>query len=565
MQASKRQAAGGGNGEAMNHREFSRRGQFLRAKPSRCALHAAVCLLIGLLSWSPIHAVTPESPEVKKLVNSALGYLEKNTDERLGGRCLVALAFLKAERPDHPRIREAVDECRKQMGANPPDSVLDVYSNGLAIIFLSELSPRDYTSEIQWYLNRMKSRQKEHGGWGYNEYPTGDTSQTQYATLAYWEAHRRGFPVDGTSVENVADWLMRTQGPDGCWGYQGQVAPTAQPVPQSDTNCSMLAAGLGSVYICADLFGASPAAKKDQASQREKQSSNLPSALRPVRDPEDARSSRKIRPLKTNVPRLIETMDRAHAWMKDNYKIDIGIKRYYYLYALERYKSFQEMLEGTSVEEPSWYNDGYRFLAKDQKSDGSWQGYCGAVCDTAFSTLFLLRSTQKSIHANLGEGALTAGRGLPSNLSRAKMRDGQLIVEQVHTKVDELLTMIDDEDQALLDELARDPSQLVVQQVDEQSARRLQQLVRGGEPEIRLLAVRALGRTGNLDYAPSLLYALTDPDRRIVLEAREGLKFISRNFKGFGPPDDFTEKQRFDAIDAWKNWYKSLRPSAVLE
>ena len=100
--------------------------------------------------------------------------------------------------------------------------------------------------------------------------------------------------------------------------------------------------------------------------------------------------------------------------------------------------------------------------------------------------------------------------------------------------------------------------------VDEQSARRLQQLVRGGEPEVRLLAVRALGRSGNLDYVPTLLYALTDPDEHVVLEARDGLRFISRNFDGFGPPDQFTDPQRFEALDKWKKWYQSLRPTAVV-
>src|SRR5207244_636266 len=130
---------------------------------------------------------------------------------------------------------------------------------------------------------------------------------------------------------------------------------------------------------------------------------------------------------------------------------------------------------------------------------------------------------------------------------------------------DKLLSMIDDGNEGVLDELARDPSQLVVEQVDEKSARRLQQLVHGGDAEARLLAVRALGRTGNLDYVPTLLYALTDPDRRVVLEARNELRFISRNFDGLGPPDNFTEEQRFKAIDAWKKWYKSIRPAAVLE
>jgi hypothetical protein len=158
-----------------------------------------------------------------------------------------------------------------------------------------------------------------------------------------------------------------------------------------------------------------------------------------------------------------------------------------------------------------------------------------------------------------------AGRGVPTDVTRAKLRDGQLVVEQVTTKVEEMLALLDEGEDGRLDELASDPSQLVVEDVDEKSARRLQQLVRGGEPSVRLLAVRALGRTGNVDYVPSLLYALTDPDRRIVLEARGSLQFIARRFDGFGPPDGFSEQQRFDAIEAWKNWYLSLRPDAKLE
>jgi hypothetical protein len=521
-----------------------------------CVLVAAS--LVAVFTAAPAVAVTPDSLQVQKVVNSALGFLEKNTDDRLGGRCLIGLAFLKANRPDHPRVREAVADCQRQMDANPPDAVLDVYSNGLAVIFLCELAPRKYAREIEWYLRRLRQRQKDHGGWGYHDYTSGDTSQTQYATLCYWEADRRGFAIDGTSVDKVADWLIRTQDPDGCWGYQGKVSTSSLPVEQMEKNCSMLAAGLGSVYICAHLMGQSPAATSGASADK------IPAALRPVTTGGVRRNTGKIRPQKINPAQLLHAMERAHAWMAKNYEINIGGKCYYYLYALERYKSFQEAFEGAVEEEPKWYNDGYEFLAKDQKPDGSWLGYCGAPCDTAFAALFLLRSTQQSIQIDLGEGTLLGGRGLPSNLARAKMRNGQLIIEQVHTKVDQLLSMIDDGNEAMLDELARDPGQLVVDKVDATSARRLQQLARGGEPEVRLLAVRALGRTGDLDYVPTLLYALSDPDRRIVLEARDGLKFISRNFQGFGPPDDFSEQQRFQAADAWKNWYQSLRPAATL-
>jgi hypothetical protein len=540
-----------------------------RRRPPRLRAVAWLCaaaILVGVVGTPCARAgVTPESPEVKKVVDSALKYLEAHGHDKLGGKCLIALAFLKAGRGDHARVTEAKDACYKTMKASAPEAELDVYSNGLAIIFLCEASAEKHRAEIEWYLGRMKARQKAHGGWGYTELQSGDTSQSQYGALSYWEANRRGFGLDGGSIENFANWLLKTQGPDGCWGYQGAIAPTDQLVPQDEPTCSMLAAGLGSLYICADLFGMHPKASQATTSAAEKPEDALPGALRPVDESGRAGGPKEFHPAHTSSTKVVDTMNRAHGWMEKNYKIDIGEKRYYYLYGLERYKSFQEAFEGTQDKSPKWYNDGYEFLAKTQSPDGSWSGYCQAECDTAFSILFLLRSTQKSINAKLGEGMLLAGRGLPTNLNRAKLRNGQLIVDQVHTKVDELLSMIDDGDEAQLDDLARDPSQLIVDQVDEKSARRLQQLVRGGEPPVRMLAVRALGRTGNLDYVPSLLYALTDPDRHIVIEARNELRFISRNFDGIGPPDDFTEQQRFEAIEGWKKWYLSIRPGAVLE
>jgi hypothetical protein len=528
---------------------------------------AELLCLVAALFTSAVHSsalagVTPDSPEVRKLVDTGLNYLAAHNDDRLGGKCLMGLAFFKAGRRDHPRVREAVDACIKTVKANTAIEDIDVYSNGLAIIFLCEVSPKQYAKEIEWYLKGLKTRQKEHGGWGYNGLATGDTSQSQYGALSYWEANRHGFSIDSSSVENLAHWLMKTQGPDGCWGYQGRVAPGDEPVPQDEPTCSMLAAGLGSLYICADLFGMHPKTSIDIDPGRTNE--KLPPALRPMVEGRAAGERKQIRPVRTRQSQVVATIDHAHQWMGQNYKIDIGPKCFYYLYGLERYKSFQAVFEGSDDKSPQWYNDGYEFLAKSQSSDGAWSGYCGPECDTAFSILFLIRSTQKSITAKLGEGMLLAGRGLPTNLSRAKLRNGQLIVDQVHTKVDELLNMIDSDDDAALDDLARDPAQLVIEEVNEKNARRLQQLVRGGEPAARLLAVRALGRTGNLDYVPSLLFALTDPDHQVVLEARNGLRFVSRSFDSMGPPDDFTEQQRYEAIQAWKKWYLSIRPDAIL-
>lgn len=521
----------------------------------------AVLMAIGTTHNMAYAGVTAESPEVKKLVNAGLAYLEKNTDQRLGGRCLIGLAFLKAGRSDHKRVAEAIEACYETTRTNPDDDNLDVYSNGLAVVFLSEVGAQQYGQQLKWFLDRLKKRQKDHGGWGYHTLPTGDTSQTQCVALGYWEANRHGIALDRDSIDRLADWLARTQGPAGEWGYQGNVTKSESSVEQQNVSCAMVAAGLGSTYICAELFGLRE--RVGNAAAKTRPGNTLPAALRPV----DNRSggARVYRPQLAGSAKIGNVIARGHGWFAKNYTIDLDSKSYYYLYSLERFKSFQEEFENLKDDSPKWYNDGFNYLAKHQSPDGSWSGFCGTEVDTAFASLFLLRSTKKSMGAKLSEGMLLAGRGLPANLSRAKLRNGELIVDQVHTKVDQLLTMIDDGNDAVLDDLARDPSQLVVDQVDEKSARRLQQLVRGGEPEVRILAVRTLGRTGNLDYVPTLLYALTDPDRRVVIEARDELKFISRNFEGLGPPNEFNEQQRYEAVDAWKKWYLSIRPTAVLE
>jgi HEAT repeat protein len=124
--------------------------------------------------------------------------------------------------------------------------------------------------------------------------------------------------------------------------------------------------------------------------------------------------------------------------------------------------------------------------------------------------------------------------------------------------------MLDEEQSAKLDALLDDPTALVGQ-INDSNGRRFEQIARGGPPTARVLAVRALGRSGDLDYSPTLIYALTDPDKRVVREARDGLRFISRKFEGYGLADDYKDPELRDAIERWKSWYLSVRPDGAID
>jgi len=507
-------------------------------------------------------AVTPESPEVRALIDKGLKYLETHGDERLGGKCLVALAFLKnGASPNHPRIQEALKACQ----AMQPDQIRgdSVYSNGLAIIFLAELDSVKYRDLIERFAGVMAERQKVNGGWGYDAYNTGDTSQTQYAILSYWQLLQVGIAPTVSSVESGANWLLRTQDPGGGWGYQGIDPGTAERQAQERMSLSMLSAGLGSTLICANVLGTlQPGDATAGDSSLEEQKADVPAALKLA----ETSRVQKIRTLEggnLDRERVLKAVAEGQKLFDKSFS-EFATAEYpfYLLYSIERYKSFEEYLSGNVDANPEWYQKGFEFAKARQAPDGQWNCPSGEPCATAFTILFLIRSTQKSIRAKLGEGTLVGGRGLSANLARMKLRGGRLVTERTPTEVDDMLAKLEESDSGAMDALLTNSLAIDVKNVGPEEAERLKQLVKNGNPEARLLAVEALSKLRDLDHVPALLYALTDPDQRVVRTARDGLKFVSRRFEGFGPPDNFTETERFDALERWKNWYRGVRPHA---
>lgn len=526
---------------------------------------ARVCLIAAAVlagAVTPAGAISPDSPEVRKVIDKAFAFLETVDEKRFGGKCLVALAYVKDGKDEaHPRVAEAVAACQALCAGDPAAINADIYSTGIAVIFLCDLNPTKYKYEIVKLLKSLELRQKVHGGWGYPNKDTGDTSMTQYGVLSCWVATKAGFEVNQEVLERVADWLLRTQDPDGNWGYQGKVndSLTGPLIKQDPNRLGMTAAGLGSTYIVGDLLQLfDPPPPPDPA---------LPSALRPVRQ------GPKRKPLTEKIPLKLwqRAVRNGNEWMRKRYKIDPDGFTYYYMYALERYQSFQELFEGKLVREPKWYNDGYAFLRRTQAADGHWLAKSGPAADTSFGILFLLRSTKKSIERSrtLSAGVLVAGRGLPASVEQVEVRDGRIVAKTPARGLAQLLDDLENPASPQLADLLANPEQLYPLLRDAPPAEqtryyaRLRNLALAGGPEVRELAVRTLARLHDLDSAVTMIAALNDPDWRVVRAADEGLLLVSRSSARSGLGQQPSETDRRATLDRWRQWLAQVRPDVA--
>lgn len=534
----------------------------------RLAIVLGVCLY-GLAFVPAASAFNSESPEVKQLLQKAFAYLETADDHRLGGKCLIGMAFLKkGEKETHPKVAAAIEACQKAARSEVAEIKDDIYSTGIAVVFLCECDPSKYRPEIMRLLESLELRQREAGGWGYppgtGHGETGDTSMTQYAVLATWSAYRNNIEASQDSVERVTNWLLRTQDPSGGFGYQGKDPGDGKyvRVEQSPMRNSLSAAGAGSLYICADILRFKSIV--DGAKQAE---SDLPPALVLVQD-DKVQGARG--PITERVPKtvMMRGLQDANAWMARNYKIDQGQWNLYHLYALERYHSFRELAEGIKEDEPKWYNDGVRHLMKTQAENGTWDSNCGAPVDTAFGVLFLMRSTKKAIQKSIkrfGDGQLVGGRGLPSDASSVTVKHGKVVGAAIAGQIDDLVAVLEDGKGSAFEYVTSNVEE--VKLADDEATRkqqivRLRRLVGSGPFEARLAAVKMLARTRDLESAPSLIYALTDPDARVVREADAGLRFMARRFAPSTLPETITDADKRAAVDVWNKWYLSIRPEA---
>jgi hypothetical protein len=516
-------------------------------------------------------AYTPEHPVVKEMVNRAVTFIDKRAGggmtQRLGGQCLVGLTIFKhTHNPEHRLVKAAVARCQ-QTADKGPTRMETIYDIGIALIFLGEVGPELYRAEIEIILNMMLKMQKSAGGFGYLQGPhasTGDTSMTQYAVLGIWTADRQKIDVPNDAIERVCGWLLRTQSIDGGWNYQGEDPGSFTRIQQGKPTLSLSAAGLSSVYVCADLLGM---IDKDQ------RASQLPPAIRLVLTEEEKAKMRD----RTGVPAAAvkRAASDGNKWFGQNFNIKAdSLYQHYYMYALERYKSFQELVEKTKDEEPEWYNQGVEMLKETQSAQGAWSS-CegGPVIDSCFGVLFLIRSTKKSIRRIVYEqGRLTGGRGLDSDLSTARVDSrGKVVTVDATKAVADLIKMLDDP-KTPQGEIQDVPEKLTLSKDPQKRSgelARLRRMALNGSFKARLLAVETISTVRDLDSVPALIFALSDPDYRVARQARNALRFMSRKTHGFGMPDSPGGEKYKVAVykaaqDKWTDWYLSVRPDGEL-
>jgi hypothetical protein len=539
-------------------------------RPCGCGQIYVVLTMVGIILGGPraALAVTPQSPEVQKLVEKGVAYLEKSSESRLGGQALIAMTlFMVGKDATHPYIESTLKQCQEKAKGEPKDVQEDIYSLGIIVLFLCELAPDQFRNEINFYLKALQERQKPHGGWGYEGNPLGDTSMSQYGVLSAWTARTKGFEVPDEVIEKVANWLIRTQDPSGAWGYWGKDPGTYDKVPQTEIRLSLTTAALGSMLISAkvlDLMDMSYEADDE----------DLPPALIPVHEEksEGGAGSKK----NVDAHRLRAAVTAGSGWFHNNYRIDPPGFTHYYLYALERFMTVRDLAEKDrsqkrNVKAAPWYDEGYNYLAKTQQEDGSWKSDAGPAVDTAFAILFLIRATQRKVQQieAVGEGTLVGGRGLPTDTKNVKLRNGRLVPQNQAKAVEDMLKALGDPDEEEdLDSMADAPQEIELSadpKVRNNQLKQLRQVVRTGSPKARLAAIKTLGQSRDVQYVPLMIYALTDPDPHVAVAADGALKFLSRRLDAAAmkfPPD---KSAREAAVDRWKEWFLQLYPDLPLE
>ena len=431
-------------------------------------------------------------------------------------------------------------------------------------LVLAEVDSKKYYPQLKFLESYFRKVRNPAGFYTYPGNSKGDVSQTQYAILALWTLDKVGVVIDYPGVVKTIDWLLRVQDKSGGWPYLGIIPNSNELTDQQGVTPCLAMAGGSAMMIAADILRS----WGNRGAPDDPQVQDLPKAIRLDTGDKELENADAVRPT-VDTDRLLASIQKCDAYLSkkspDPAK-EPSTWPYYQIYTLERYESFKEALKGEGGQVSPWYDFGVDFLKSKKSGDGWPQNtYTTEGVSTAFAVLFLIRSTQKAIESSV-VGVARGGYGLPDDTTEISVDGGQVKGKKAATAVTDLLNILEEDGGSKLEgksipedlQLDTDPEKRKV------TLDRLTRLVRGSQSwQARRVAARVLGQSGEMDVAPALIYALTDNDRVVQRYARDGLRFISRRFEGFGMPDEPSEYQVREAVTTWRKWYLSMYPGYV--
>jgi hypothetical protein len=528
---------------------------------------------------------SPQDPEVQEMMRRGVAYLAENSGSAtFGEQILAAMAAYKLnvhiappkQVKDHALIASALEWFGRVRADdwNRRADFQTLYAPALTCILLLELDPEGNRDAIEALLAFIEEQQQPVGAWGYRTTPTsGDTSQMQYVCLALWLADHHGYSVDPEMGKRALVWLIDTQTPEGGWFYMNPPVLLATGKSDQEVRPSIVAAGLGSVYILSDFLGLNPQrppASSGPVHPNEILSFKLPPSVTEYVEGEELQGPGRRARVEFDVAKMQQTMGMGNQWFAQNFVPNPPKWAFYYLYAFERYASMRDLVDGGISEVPDWYDQGVEYLKQTQEDDGGWPAVGGIednrFVNTAFAVLFLSRSMQITL-GNKIVGDVRGGQGLKET-GLLRNRNGQIISGEVEKPVSTLLDLVETTDEsAALAEFADEAVSLVLSGGAESQAAQLaqlRQLVNDPHWEIRVAAVRFLSQQRDISNAPALIFALTDPDPEIAAMAHQGLRYISRKVDFAPLLPDASPADRERVKEQWTQWYLMIEPDGQL-
>lgn len=548
---------------------------------------AALAVCAGVNAFFPGGncQAAPLSPEARAAVQRGVGWLKQQFAELESGRIsLAAYAMLQGGEPvTAPEIQQAVGRLRNQLASGQYPHNKDLYyMAAVDLMLLEAVDPVEFRTEIESIAHIIVEGQREGGYWDYPMQDRGgDTSQTQYALLGLWAAHRAGIQTPAAVWDKAARWLISTQGDQGGSSY----TPNAGGSPTH----TMTTAAIGSFALVRRVLfpdarerlpeeedGPPPPPDRKFGVLQRVEVEN-PEGERAVPDASNARPQVKAAD-------LLAAQNRGMGWFVPQYRIDnVPPYQLYYLYGLERMAA---LVDAESIAGHDWHAEGIAYLVKNQQPAGHWTGDASQdAAGTAFAILFIVRPTSKLLGRPvgvevIGSGLLKGGRGLPSDLSQALLDNGKVQARKIDDPIEKLLAQLEQQDapqveavqQAIVEQVQLGNREELIGQKD-----RLIRLAQHPDPEIRRTSLWALGRSDDLKLIDLMVRSLRDPDLGVRIEAHNALCALSRKPNGFeglpndpleGVAEDASEQDRQAAIERWtaaahekwRAWYLTVRP-----